>query len=81
MAGKEIRKEEQITVDGYVEKVDLENGKKGIVIYDGEIDFYVAMDEMGKSLRRHVNEQVKATGTLSKNNGKIWLNVTIFDLL
>jgi hypothetical protein len=81
MAGKEIQKDEHITVDGYVEKVELENGRIGVVLYDGEKDYYIAMDENGKELRRHVNEQVEVTGAMSEQNGEFWINVTNFHLI
>jgi hypothetical protein len=81
MAGKEIQKDEHITVDGYVEKVELENGRIGVVLYDGEKDYYIAMDENGKELRRYVNEQVEVTGAMSEQNGEFWINVTNFHLI
>jgi hypothetical protein len=39
------------------------------------------MDENGKKLRPHVNEQVEVTGALSVQNGEFWINVAYFHLV
>lgn len=81
MAEKEVQEGEHITVGGYVEKVELENGKIGVVLYDSEKAYYIAMDENGKELRRYVNEQVEVTGAISEQNGEFWINVTHCQLI
>ncbi len=81
MARKGIQKEDRITIDGFVEEVELEDGSFGLVIYDGENDYYVVLDKKGLKLSNHVDEEVEVTGTLSENDGELWLKVTYFQLI
>lgn len=81
MARKGIQNEELITVDGYVEEVKLEDGNIGIVVNDGDNDYFVVLDKKGKKLSRHVDEEVEVSGTLSEKDGEFWLKVTYFHLI
>ncbi len=81
MAKKAFRKEELITLDGFVEEVELEDGKIGIVVNDGENDYFVVLDKKGKKLGSHVDEEVEVSGTLSEKDGQSWLKVTYFQLI
>jgi hypothetical protein len=81
MARKRIQKEDIITIDGFVEEVDLEDGNIGIVVYDGENDYLVVMDKKGMKLSNHINEEVEVSGTLSEKDGELWLKVTYFQLI
>ena len=81
MARKGIQKEDRITIDGFVEEVELEDGSLGLVIYDGENDYYVVLDKKGLKLSNHVDEEVEVTGTLSEKDGELWLKVTYFQLI
>jgi aspartyl/asparaginyl-tRNA synthetase len=81
MARKGIQKEDLITIDGFVEEVELEGAKIGIVVNDGEHDYYVVLDKKGKNLRNHVGEEVEVSGTLSEKSGDLWLKVTYFHVI
>jgi hypothetical protein len=81
MARKGIKNEDIITIDGFVEEVELEDGDMGLVIYDGVNDYLVVMDKKGQKLSNYVDEEVEVSGTLSKKNGELWLNVSCFQLI
>lgn len=81
MARRGFQKEDLITVDGFVEEVELEDGNIGIVVDDGENDYFVVLDKKGKKLSNHVDEEVEVTGTLSEKGGDLWLKVTYFHLI
>lgn len=71
-------KDNEITVNGYLEEIELETGKSGVMVYDGEDDYYVVMDKSGKQLLSHINEEVEVTGLLSKKGEDLILRVTRF---
>lgn len=81
MARKGIQKEDIITIEGFVEEVDLEDGTIGTVIYDGENDYLVVLDKKGLKLSNHVDEEVEVSGTLFEKDGELWLKVTYFQLI
>lgn len=81
MARRGFQKEDLITVDGFVEEAELEDSNLGIVVNDGENDYFVVLDKKGKKLSRHLDEEVEVTGTLSERDGDLWLKVTYFHLI
>ncbi len=81
MAKKAFHKEKLTTIDGFVEEVYFEDGKIGIVVNDGENDYYVVLDKKGKKLGNHVGEEVQVSGTLSEKDGQSWIKVTYFRLI
>ncbi|MGD9366172.1 MAG: hypothetical protein PVH87_10765 [Desulfobacteraceae bacterium] len=81
MARKRFQKEELITIDGFVKEVELEDGSLGIVVDDGENDYFVVLDKKGKKLGHHVDEEVEVSGTLSDKNGELWIKVSYFQLI
>jgi vacuolar-type H+-ATPase subunit E/Vma4 len=81
MARKGFQKEDLTTVEGFVEEVDLENGDTGLVIFDGENDYYVVPDKKGRKLENHIEEEVEVSGILSEKDGDLWLKVTFFQLV
>ena len=78
-AGEE--KSMETTINGYVEEVELEDGNSGVLINDGDEDFYVVMDKIGKRLLDHVDEEVEVTGRVSKKKGELVIKVIQFNLL
>jgi hypothetical protein len=78
MLTKKKSKANEITIYGYLDKIELEDGNLGVLVYDGEDDYYVVMDKFGQQLLDHINEEIEATGTLSKEDGQLVLNVTHF---
>jgi hypothetical protein len=81
MARKGIQKDDIITIDGFVEEVEMEDGSLGLVIYNGEDDYLVVMDKKGQKLSNHVDEEVEVSGTLFEEDGELWLKVTYFQLV
>lgn len=81
MAEKKKQNEMSITLDGYVEAVELENGSPGVMIYDGEDDYAVVMDKTGKKLLDHVDEEIEVSGLLSKRQGELILKVIQFRII
>ena len=81
MVKKDSNKEKKITINGYLEEVELEDGNSGVVINDGEDDYYVVMDKTGKKLLDHIDEEVELTGVLSKNRGELMIAVTHYHLV
>lgn len=77
MAEKKL-KDKEITVNGYLEEIELETGRSGVMVYDGEDDYCVVMDKSGKQLLEHINEEVEVTGILSKKGEDLILRVTRF---
>jgi hypothetical protein len=74
-------KTKEATINGYVEEIELEDGNTGILINDGDDDFYVVMDKVGKRLLDHVDEEVKVMGQVTKKKGELVIKVTHFNLL
>jgi hypothetical protein len=71
----------EATINGYVEEIELEDGNTGLLINDGDDDFYVVMDKVGKRLLDHVDEEVEVMGQVSKKKGELVIKVTHFNLL
>ena len=81
MSRKGIQKEDRITIDGFLEEVELEDGSMGLIIYDGENDYFVILDKKGQKLSNYIDEEVEVSGTLSEKDGELWLKVTYFQLI
>jgi hypothetical protein len=81
MVKKEEAKAREVTINGYVEEVELEDGNSGIMINDGDDDYHLIMDKSGKKLLDHIDEEVEVTGMLSKKSGELVLKVTRFRLV
>ena len=81
MARERMRKENVITLEGFVEAVDLEDDDTGVVICDGEYDYYVVMDRQGRRLLDYIAEEVEVTGIVSERRGELTLKVSHFRLL
>jgi hypothetical protein len=78
MAGKKQQAEEMITINGFVEEIEWEDGDRGLVIYDGENDYSIKMDQTGKMLFDHIDDEVEITGTVSMQDGDWVLSVDHF---
>ncbi len=81
MARKGFQKEDLITIEGFLEEVDLEDGNNGLVIFDGENDYHVVLDKKGRKLENHIEEEVEVSGMLSEKDGELWLKVSYFQLV
>lgn len=81
MAKVAEEKTKETSISGWVEEVELEDGNTGILINDGEEDYYVVMDKQGKKLLDHVDEEVEVTGLVSKKHGELSIKIIHFELL
>lgn len=80
MAKVAEEKTKEASISGWVEEVELEDGNTGVLINDGEEDYYVVMDKQGKKLLDHVDEEVEVTGQISKKSGELSIKITHFEL-
>lgn len=80
MAKVAEEKTKETSISGWVEEVELEDGNTGILINDGEEDYYVVMDKQGKKLLDHVDEEVEVTGLVSKKHGELYIKIIHFEL-
>jgi len=71
----------EMTISGYVEEVELEEGDTGIMISDGDEEYIVVMDRQGKKLMEHLDEEVEATGMVTRRQGVREIKVSQFRLL
>ena len=52
----------EITIDGYVEEIELEDGNTGLQVATEDREFLIEMDKAGKKLFDFVDEEVEVTG-------------------
>ena len=71
--------EKEITLIGIVEEIEIAKGGSGIIIDDGEDEYVVVMDRIGKRLLDHVDEEVEAQGTVTRKDGDLVLKVSCFE--
>ena len=81
MAREKMNKKNTITLEGFVEAVELEDGDIGVVIYDGEEDYYVVMDKQGRQLLDHIEDEVEATGVVSEDDDYLTFKISYFRVL
>jgi hypothetical protein len=60
---KETTKE--VTITGFVEEIELEDGEMGLQIDDGDDVYMVIMDKNGSKLERYIDEEVDVTGSIT----------------
>ncbi len=81
MAKKVIPMEKETILSGYVEEIDLGKGRSGIIIDDGDDEYVVLMDRIGRRLLDYVDEEVEAYGTVTRKDGDLVLKVSRFEPL
>lgn len=59
----------EMTIVGYVEEYEQEDGNSGVLISDGDFEFVVVMDRQGKKLLDYMDEEIEVTGLVSKKGG------------
>ncbi|MGD8835382.1 MAG: hypothetical protein PVJ84_18065 [Desulfobacteraceae bacterium] len=79
MAKKIIPMEKEVTLNGYVEEIDLGNGRSGIIIDNGDDEYVVVMDKIGKKMLDHIDEEVEACGLVTRKDGDLLLKVYRFE--
>jgi hypothetical protein len=80
MASQKKAKTSEIKISGYIEEVEMENGDIGVVINDGDDDFIVVLDKVGKELRNHLEEEVEVIGTVTRKGSELRLKVLDYRL-
>lgn len=81
MAKKILPMEKEITLNGYVAEIDLGSGSSGVIIDDGNDEYVVVMDKIGKKLLDHVDEEIEAFGSVTRKDGDLVLKVSRFEVL
>jgi hypothetical protein len=79
MAKKGAPKESKIV--GYVEETELEDGDIGLQIIGDEYTYQVDMDSQGRKLLDYVDEEIEASGIVSKLHGVREIKITHFRLI
>jgi hypothetical protein len=77
---KKMKKEttKEITITGYIEEIELEDGEMGLQIDDGDDAYLVVMDTIGSKLQDHIDEEVDVTGFRTSTAGKREIKVKKF---
>jgi hypothetical protein len=79
MAKKGAQKESKII--GFVEEIELEDGDAGLQIVGEEHTYRVDMDAEGRKLLDCVDEEVEASGLVTKLQGEREIKITRFRLV
>ena len=80
MANKMKKGAREITLTGFVEEFELEDGEMGLQLDDGDDVYLIVMDDIGDKLHRYVDEEIDVTGILTKTGNKHELKVNSFRL-
>ena len=81
MAKRAMSVEKETILNGYVEEIELEDGESGIIIDDGDEEYYVVMDKIGKRLLQYLDEEIEAVGVVSRNEGEATFKVSRFKVV
>ena len=76
MVKKGSLKESKIV--GYVEEIELEDGDTGLQIVGDEHTYHVDMDAEGRKLLDYVDEEIEATGIVTKLQDAREIKITRF---
>jgi hypothetical protein len=72
----------QITVTGFVEEYEDDEGNYGLLLDASSEDYIIEIDKVGKQLRKLVGEEVEVTGIVIKDHDDFrHLRVEQFELL
>jgi hypothetical protein len=75
-------KEKESTLIGFVYEIEENGIVRGIAISTGDEDYIVEMNEWGKQLCKEIENDVKVTGFVSKDqDGKLHIRLTGYELL
>lgn len=80
MAGKIEKGVKEVTITGFIEEVEMEDGEMGLQVDDGDHTYLVVMDKVGSKLERYVDEEVDLTGLVTKTGNQRELKVVSFRL-
>jgi hypothetical protein len=80
MANKKINESKELTISGVVEELELDDDI-GLQIEHGDRVYRVVMDKQGRKLLDYVDEEVEATGVVTKTKGVTEIHVARFHLL
>jgi hypothetical protein len=80
MGKEKANASKEMTITGYVEEFENEEGNSGVIISDGDYEFVVVMDKQGKKLLDYMDEEVEATGIVTKKSGVREIKVINFRL-
>ncbi len=81
MAKKVLPMEKEAVLNGYVEEIELDDGRLGLIIDDGDDEYFVVMDRIGRQLLEHVDEEIEAFGTITRKQGDLTFKVSRFQVM
>lgn len=73
-------KTKEVTITGFIEEIELEDGEMGLQIDDGDDVYLVIMDKIGRKLERHIDEEVDVTGLMTNTADYREIEVKMFRL-
>ena len=80
MAGKIEKGAREVTITGFIEEIEIEDGEMGLQVDDGDHTYLVVMDKVGSKLQRYVDEEVDLTGLVTKTGNQREFKVVSFRL-
>ena len=80
MSDKKKNSSKEITIVGFVEETEREDGQMGLQINDGDHDYQVVMDKIGKKLEHYIDEEVLVTGVATGTRSQREIKVNNFRL-
>jgi hypothetical protein len=81
MAKEKKSAPKEIKITGIVEELDLEEDDIGLQIVNDDRAYRVAMDKQGRKLLDYVEEEVEATGIVTKSAGVSEIKITRFNVV
>ncbi len=70
----------EVTITGFIEEIELEDGETGLQLDDGDQVYLVTMDKIGRKLQHHIDEEVDVTGLITQTSGDREIKVNRFRL-
>jgi len=81
MAREKKGSPKETTIVGFIEEIELEDDETGLQIVDEEHAYRVEMDRQGRKLLDYVEEEVEATGFVTKGSDAREIKITRFRLV
>ena len=80
MAEKTKKPAKEVTITGFIEEIEREDGEMVLQLNDGDHDYLIVMDKIGGKLQRYVDEEVDVTGVVTKSRNQREIKVNTFRL-
>ena len=73
-------KTKKVSFAGFVEEIELEDGKMGLQIDNGDDSYLIVMDEIGRQLQAYIDQEIDLTGVIRQTANDITLKINTFRL-